>query len=58
MTEFSFLGELFFKQNMVMSKCPLKLFISFTGSPVYEEFLAIKCHSFLYFAILTYINKL
>ncbi len=32
--------------------------ISFTGSPPYEGFLGIIiCHSLLYFAILTYINK-
>ncbi len=56
MTDFHFWVNYSFKQNMVMSKCPLKICISFTGSPLYEEFLAIKCHSFLYFAILAYIN--
>ncbi len=34
--------------------CPL--FISFTASPLYEDFLGIICHNWLYFAILTYIN--
>ncbi len=30
-----------------------QMFISFTGSPVYEEYLGIISHSLLYFAILT-----
>ncbi len=34
------------------------MFISFTGSPLYEEFLGTICYSLLYFAILTYINEL
>ncbi len=33
-----------------------KSFISFTGSPPYENFWGIICHSLLYFAIFTYIN--
>ncbi len=33
-----------------------QIFISFTGSPLYEEFWGITCHSLLYFAILSYIN--
>jgi len=49
------------KQNMVRSKCvnnfQSQTFITFTGSPLYEEFLGIICHSLLYFAI-TYINEL
>ncbi len=32
--------------------------INITGSPLYEEFLGIICHSSLYLAILTYINEL
>ncbi len=35
-----------------------QIFINFIGSPLYEEFLEIICHSLLYFAILTYINEL
>ncbi len=48
------------KQNVVKSKCLnnfwSQIFINFTGSPLYEDFLGIICHSLLYFAILTYIN--
>ncbi len=48
------------KQNMLESKCPnnfwSQIFISFTGSPLYEAFWGIMCHSLLYFPILTYIN--
>ncbi len=33
-----------------------KSFIHFTGSPLYESFLGIMCHSLLYFVILTNIN--
>jgi len=33
-----------------------QIFIHFTGSPQYEEFQGIICHSLLYFAILTYMN--
>ncbi len=35
-----------------------QIFINFTDSPLYEEFLGIMCHNLLYFAILTYINEL
>ncbi len=35
-----------------------KFFISFTDSPLYEEFLGIICHKSFYSAILTYINEL
>ncbi len=31
---------------------------NFTGSPLYEEFFGIICHSSLYFATLTYIYEL
>ncbi len=42
---------------MVRSKCLnfwSQIFINFTSSPLYEEFLCIICDSLLYFAILTY----
>ncbi len=45
------------KQNMLRSKCLYnfwsQIFLNFTGSPLYEEFLGIICHSLLYFSILT-----
>jgi len=35
-----------------------KIFINFTGDPLYDEFLDIICHRLIYFAILTYIDEL
>jgi len=47
---------------MLRSKCLndfwSRIFISSSGSPLYEEYVGMICHSSLYLAILTYINEL